>query len=128
MKKKYRDQWLKDLRSGEFKQGRGALCKTRGEVTTYCCLGVLGSQVGTFEADSKDVACRNALRLPGFQPCNSPRTLLGILDFQLLIQLGLTHPEQSELIRLNDTLRISFSEIANHIEKHIPEESDDVQS
>ena len=33
--------WIKALRSGKYKQGRGMLRRGRGEKVTYCCLGVL---------------------------------------------------------------------------------------
>jgi hypothetical protein len=32
--------WLKELRSGKFKQGLGALVWNEGEQPEYCCLGV----------------------------------------------------------------------------------------
>jgi hypothetical protein len=38
MKKDIKKRWLKALRSGEFKQGSGALRTTSDE---FCCLGVL---------------------------------------------------------------------------------------
>lgn len=43
MSKKIADQWLKDLRSGEFKQGDGELHDSDND--TYCCLGVLCNQL-----------------------------------------------------------------------------------
>lgn len=36
-----KEQWVKALRSGEFKQGKGALAKIDGPDIRYCCLGVL---------------------------------------------------------------------------------------
>lgn len=32
--------WLRDLRSGKFKQGQGVLVSNEGEQPEYCCLGV----------------------------------------------------------------------------------------
>lgn len=37
MKKRQMERWVKALRSGKFKQGKGALCSDN----KYCCLGVL---------------------------------------------------------------------------------------
>lgn len=45
MKRAIRDQWLTDLRSNEFEQGRMALAQivqtSAGRTIRYCCLGVL---------------------------------------------------------------------------------------
>lgn len=43
MPRKIAEQWLKDLRSGEFKQGHGELHDE--EKDSYCCLGVLCHQL-----------------------------------------------------------------------------------
>ena len=36
----HRAHWIKALRSGDYKQGRGALVQKYGQVTQFCCLGV----------------------------------------------------------------------------------------
>jgi len=43
MNKKIKKEWIKALRSGEYKQGKGKLCRSEdgGETYQYCCLGVL---------------------------------------------------------------------------------------
>lgn len=43
MDKKLKAKWVKALRSGEIKQGRGAL---RSEDGSMCCIGVLGQLCG----------------------------------------------------------------------------------
>ena len=55
-------KWLKALRSGRYKQGRGAL---RDENNCYCCLGVLGdifdpSKWSTY-ADNQVSGCDTAV-------------------------------------------------------------------
>lgn len=42
MEKELKQNWIKALRSGKYKQGIGALCRVdaNGE-TSYCCMGVL---------------------------------------------------------------------------------------
>lgn len=42
LSKKFKDRWVKALRSGKFKQGYGYLCEfdSNGENPIYCCLGV----------------------------------------------------------------------------------------
>ena len=39
MKKEVADLWVKALRSGDYQQGTGALCRDN----KYCCLGVLSA-------------------------------------------------------------------------------------
>lgn len=42
MKKRVLTKWLKALRSGEYKKGRGALCRIDKKGNeSFCCLGVL---------------------------------------------------------------------------------------
>lgn len=42
MKKRVLTKWLKALRSGKYKQGRGALCQIdKKGAESFCCLGVL---------------------------------------------------------------------------------------
>lgn len=42
-----KDEWVAALRSGEYQQGPGALCKVNDDGSRrYCCLGVLGSLLG----------------------------------------------------------------------------------
>ena len=38
--KENRRLWVEALRSGEYKQGRGALCRKTEDTFEYCCLGV----------------------------------------------------------------------------------------
>jgi hypothetical protein len=39
-RKQLRDEWLKALESGGYKQGQQALCQKSSEGNRYCCLGV----------------------------------------------------------------------------------------
>lgn len=53
------EQWIADLRSGEFKQGSGQLFNT--ENNSYCCLGVAAQGMGydkTYE-EPCDCGCGN---------------------------------------------------------------------
>lgn len=44
MKAEVKDQWVKDLRSGEFIQGEHVLDRIRDGQREFCCLGVLCQQ------------------------------------------------------------------------------------
>lgn len=41
MDKKLKTKWLRALRSGKYKQARGAMRVRDGKTVLYCCLGVL---------------------------------------------------------------------------------------
>lgn len=41
MNKELKDKWVKALRSGDYDQGKGALCQVSHTGAEYCCLGVL---------------------------------------------------------------------------------------
>jgi hypothetical protein len=42
--KKIKDKWVKALRSGKYKQGKGYLRADEGDGECYCCLGVLANE------------------------------------------------------------------------------------
>lgn len=93
--------WVKALKNGEFKQGRGTLVG-RGR---YCCLGVLRkvAELGTHTSDGSG----------------------GELNVLQLRSVGLSVADQKTLIRLNDghipsgTRKHSFAEIAAWINKNL---------
>lgn len=37
---KFKKKWIAALRSGDYDQGKGALCRVTKEGAKYCCLGV----------------------------------------------------------------------------------------
>lgn len=92
-------QWLRDLLSGDFEQGHGALAKAPspivGESTkcAYCCLGVL---------------CQR--QDPELQ-------LLGIpyAPEQITTRVGLTRTDQMVLACMNDERKMTFTQIADAI-------------
>jgi len=113
MKKEVMEQWVKALRSGDYKQCEGALQDASGN---YCCLGVLcdiskltewqdGSGYGPmyFDLDSslpKQVRDWSGVRSSG-----------GDLSESDLRRVD-------SLIDANDTEKMSFTEIADIIEEH----------
>ena len=89
MNKELKEKWLTALRSGKYNQGRGRLYSIADN--SYCCLGVL---------------CKIQ---------------------NIKITSGLPYQEHfdekqipsSELIRMNDSGKKTFFEIANYIEKNL---------
>lgn len=83
-----RKKWVDALRSGKFKQGRGALRSPDG---SFCCLGVA------------DEVCK--LKDPSSYLLRSTGA-----------KLGLNQELQHQLYTMNDVDRVSFCEIAKAIE------------
>tara|TARA_R110000868_G_scaffold322391_6_gene583300 strand:- start:200 stop:535 length:336 start_codon:yes stop_codon:yes gene_type:complete len=103
--------WIKNLRSGEFKQGKAVLYNPEGN--SYCCLGVLAKQCG-------------------FSLTN-PLSVRLMLDQKEADSIGLKIKRESpslenpdisvkntawDLADMNDGNH-TFAEIADHIEKYL---------
>jgi len=105
LKPKLKAAWIKALRSGKFRQGRGSLYKDG----KYCCLGVLARIQGCSTEALKDVADEN-------QP---PRGF----------KAGLRKPTFEKLVFMNDgehrfggflpESRKSFKQIADWVQKNL---------
>lgn len=108
MDKELKAKWVAALRSGEYKQGRGALCNTDCNGNkSYCCLGVLADVSGDPRWDGKLFNDSNAyLKIDA--------------DTHLRMTGGalISAEAQRRLGQLNDE-GVSFYEIANHIEKNL---------
>ena len=104
--------WVEALRSGEYKQGRGALCvETDGE-TRYCPLGV-----------AYDVLAEKDWVWTSFSPSRSgwgtERGENGRLDVSIPDSIGLGFSYQDELIEMNDGQKLTFEKIADWIEENL---------
>ena len=105
-------EWVKALRSGDFKQGRGALLKNE----KYCCLGVLceiAEDVGF------DLEKRPNTRFPNLINFGEDNAFLPPI-VALWSELDSCNPSVNEIFlsRHNDA-GDSFKEIADLIEKYL---------
>ncbi len=103
MNKVIKKTWLKALRSGKYKQGKGQL---REDETHFCCLGVLGDLLGIKWGKLYALGQAEHLgALPKHYSC------------------GISCDQQEKLGRLNDggwgDKRKSFSQIADYIEANL---------
>jgi len=111
-----KSQWVAALRSGEYKQGVGELAGRDQHATTYCCLGVLCRVTGMsnrelFQKDTLDSVGREEL----LGPWNATNG-----DKHYNTDDEDTHTTtQRKLAAMNDN-ELSFSEIADWIEKNVP--------
>jgi hypothetical protein len=101
MKQSVKEQWLADLRSGEFRQGRRTLKANYPGYCVHCCLGVLAERQG--KMGSPDIY-REVERL--------------ILNGAEYLGLAKEGPLKT-LIDMNDTKKMSFAEIADYIEANL---------
>jgi hypothetical protein len=114
MKKKIAQKWAAALRSGKYRQAKGALCAA--DDAGYCCLGVLcelyreETQKGQWISRAFDVGGnRWAFKLP-----QSVAAWAGVRS-----AVGM-YRETSSLMEDNDQGK-TFAEIADIIEKYVEE-------
>lgn len=146
MKKRVLTKWLKALRSGKYKQGRGTLCQTDKKGNeSFCCLGVLcdlyqkeqkrnkkrGLRVETISAENSMVGVLSPkpASIKSYDDCDGtlPNKVIkwaGFREYNSDGEFLYSKESYPELINLNDgnsDLKIkgcSFSKIADIIEKH----------
>ena len=112
MKPKTKVKWLASLRSGKYKQARGALEVYKdGKIFGNCCLGVL---LRCNWVEPMSVGDNRAVFGTSFY-LNSWEDL--IPQYQELF--GLSEDANNRLILLNDKHRFSFNQIADWVEKHL---------
>ena len=107
----FKKNWLADLRSGEYKQVTGALNKKNEQTGKYgyCCLGVacktqrlpddLLLDYGTIDNSIANAAKKRKKNIPKIIQEDSP-----VSEY---------------LVYCNDTLKWSFKQIANWVEKNL---------
>ncbi len=117
---KIKKQWLKDLRSGSYKQCSGSLCKVGkgNKKASYCCLGILGRSIQKTKLLNltfiKSPYVKNE-KVISYKNVNES----GILPIELSAELGLNDASLDKLIGMNDNDGANFEEIADFIEKSL---------
>lgn len=102
------DRWIKALRSGKYKQGKGRLCSPLNGELSYCCLGVYAEIKGMLKEFHLGYGVNHAgqILLSGN---NLPKP-----------EIGLHADIVDDLWRMNDGFRPhSFDKIADYIETEI---------
>lgn len=101
--------WLKALRSGEYKQGKGTLCRVDSKGTySFCCLGVLadGALYADWHLDEE----------LGTHRLRTSRGEASVMSDDDLEKVGLSDETQYALSDANDC-GLRFSTIADAIEE-----------
>lgn len=105
MTQEQRDAWCNALRSGEYRQGEGALRRRRNGEDQYCCMGVLCDVIAPDKWDPDEL---------GFFYLWNNNQSTGRVPVSLIPKLI-----QGDLIGMNDTDLKSFAEIADWIEQNV---------
>jgi len=103
--------WVKALRSGEYEQGYTYLCQK----DKYCCLGVLSKVQGRL-VGGKDGGFGNGAGLSRSNPNYSILETCGQLPMWCKVHKQGQEP-QCLLAYVNDTLHLTFPEIADILEE-----------
>ena len=101
---KFKSKWISALRSGEYEQTKGTLCKISEGNTSYCCLGVAGRIAGNTV---------NSMR--NYNVLDHAGVFRGIPN----ILKGFHTPTIMKLTIINDDEGKSFKQIAIWIEKNM---------
>lgn len=119
-----KQKWLDAMRSGEYPQTVGVLHRTEpysipGDShefpVGYCCLGVLCAVLpehGKFD----DLGHFQYISSGVFE---GPGTSIQELPKSILRAVGLTDAQQRDLMKLNDSERKNFAQIADYIEANL---------
>lgn len=103
-------KWVEALRSGRYKQGSGRLVTVRGlgsEEDHFCCLGVLCEI---------DLEVSRLGEIYKFPDGGKER---GSVSHGYRSKRFVDPTDVVELISMNDASRMSFSQIADYIEKYV---------
>lgn len=103
MDQEIKQKWVQALRSGDYEQGMGTLCKDG----KYCCLGVLG-EVLDLPKEKNEY---------GRTYYNGNSTYLYLTDGGEFLNLPLV--KQVPLADMNDSGRYTFNDIADYIEENL---------
>lgn len=109
-------QWLVDLRSGKFQQGKHRLCQIDLNTRAYCCLGVLGQQLLPEKFD--EIASFGSLNV-AFGRMNKAWAPPLPSDLSLPGITGTMCNAEAVLTGLNDSYDWTFDQIADYIEQHL---------
>ena len=118
MDKKIKAKWLKALRSGDYDQTEGALCRVLDTGAAYCCIGVL-VEIVRGEDIWEDTAIGSTALAMGNGPRYTPNeSFYGEVGIKEGYDESLGRKTISKVIALNDNGK-SFEEIAEVIEKEL---------
>jgi hypothetical protein len=123
MKAADKAKWVEALRSGVYRQGRGKLCSADNLTNEtvwdcqWCCLGIAFDILAT----DRDACWVPVGPQPGIWSAkygDGPEHWLDLPPL-FMADLGIEGDDEDTLVRLNDTEKASFAEIADWIEENL---------
>ena len=129
MNQEIKKLWVAALRSGNYVQGKNALCQESPEGPHFCCLGVLCDLAVAADVTEQSLtedkgntvrAYREDLTLPNTVPATAvlPHSVVMWANLNSAHPMVLADGYEHGLAQLNDS-GSTFSEIADLIEKHL---------
>jgi hypothetical protein len=119
LRQQLRREWIAALRSGEYEQGRGSLCRNG----RYCCLGVACAVIEKHfpalmprETNDENGECSWHGRTEVLP--DAAQLILGMRSAGGATKNGMKITKYPSLIEENDWCRTPFSTIADFIEQH----------
>jgi hypothetical protein len=124
MQSDLKQKWIEALRSGEYKQGKGGLVTYTNEEPFYCCLGVLcdllaKDGIGHWNNDTSQRYIYYPTDVEDDSKDASIAGRSGSLPIATQRLVGLDDWHQMLLANMNDTRGLSFTSIAEYIERNI---------
>lgn len=116
MNPEVKELWLAALRSGEYKQGTGALKREAGGGYEYCCLGVL-CQLAADHGITRETGSLEGYMRFGGNVSYLPEKVSAWAGVESRGRLPRIVEGSPRLIELNDRARYSFEQIADVIEE-----------
>ena len=113
----HRRVWVEALKSGEYVQGRNALCQKNGDSSEYCCLGVACEISGLGEFVPKSKSTPNAFTFVTGRKTAHHLVLPKVVRDWLGLRIcdGSYHGNGISMVTLNDR-GMSFRDLADIIE------------
>ncbi len=111
MNKELKKKWLKALRSGKYKQGKGALKReiNQKKECAFCCLGVLCDIIDNTKWRTERTV---------YEYNNNGEVVSGVLPISLTSKYNIDVLQTNKLIDMNDIKNLDFNEIADYIESN----------
>ena len=113
MEAELKSRWTARLRSGEYRQGKGALRKLGKDSDSFCCLGVL-CEIAV--EDGKAHLSKQHEVVGWNYNYNQENSLLPI---ELHAWSGICLDDREELMSMNDAAGKTFEEIADWIDENL---------